>query len=94
MPTRERPRAGNAPKVSYAGPPAAPIVPTFRNSWPHFAFLIVTAVVMYYAKWPILVIAALVGFFRGLFWLCDRYPRTMFVILAFVKGLMGGRRRR
>jgi hypothetical protein len=49
---------------------------------------------MYYAKWPILVIAALVGFFRGLFWLCDRYPRTMFVILAFVKGLMGGRRRR
>lgn len=44
MPTRARPRAGNAPKVSYAGPPAAPIVPTFRNSWPHFAFLIVTAV--------------------------------------------------
>ena len=44
---------------------------------------------MYFAKWPILIVAGLFGFFRGLFWLCDRYPRTMFAILAFVRGLMG-----
>lgn len=49
--------------------------------------------VTYYAKWPILIIAALIGFFRGLYWLCDRYPRTTFVILAIVNGMLGRRRR-
>ena len=67
---------GDAPD---AAPPPAPIVPAFRNSWPLFVWLIATAVVMYFAKWPILLILALIGFFRGLFWLCERYPRTMFV---------------
>jgi hypothetical protein len=57
-----------------------------------FAFLIVTAIVLYYAKWPVLIIAALIGFFRGLFWQCERYPRTMLVILAIVRGMIGGRR--
>ena len=56
MPTREKPRASNAPKVSYAGPPAAPIVPTFGNSWPYFAFLIVAAAVWYYLKGPLIVV--------------------------------------
>lgn len=73
-------------------PAPAPMVPTFRNSWSHFAFLIVTAIVMYYAKWPILFVAGMIGFFRGLFWLCERYPRTMLVIAALVRGLMSGRR--
>ena len=72
-----------APKALKAPPP---IAPTLRNSWPLFAWLIATAVVMYFAKWPVLVIAALIGFFRGLFWLCERYPRTMLVILALVLG--------
>jgi len=70
---------------------AAPL-PAMKT-WHAFAFLIVTAVALYFAKWPILLIAALVGFFRGLFWLCERYPRTMLVIAALVRGLMGGRRR-
>jgi ABC-type uncharacterized transport system ATPase subunit len=39
-----------------------PVGAAFDNSWPHFAFLIVTAIVMYLAKWPILLIAALIGF--------------------------------
>jgi hypothetical protein len=86
------PMPGPTPKAPKAAPPP-PIVPTFRNSWPLFAWLIVTAIVMYYAKWPILLILALVGFYRGLFWLCERYPRTMLVIAALVRGLMGGRRR-
>jgi hypothetical protein len=41
------------------------VPPSIRNSWPHFAFLTVTAIVMYFAKWPILLIAALIGFYRG-----------------------------
>jgi hypothetical protein len=82
------------PTPPAAPPPAPPPVPpTFRTSWPLFAWLIATAVVMYFAKWQILVIAALIGFFRGLSWLGERYPRTMFVILAIVRGMMGGRRR-
>jgi hypothetical protein len=31
-----------------------------------FAFLVITAVALYYLKWPILVTAALVGFFHGI----------------------------
>jgi hypothetical protein len=83
IPTRENCRSdARAPPAAKpaAAPPAAPIVPNFRNSWPYFAFLIVTAIVMYLAKRPILLIAALVGFVRGLFWLCERYARTMFVV--------------
>jgi len=57
-----------------------------------FAFLIVTAIVLYYAKWPVLIIAAPIGFFRGLDWLCERYPRTMLVILAIVREMIAGRR--
>ncbi|MGX9432176.1 MULTISPECIES: hypothetical protein [Bradyrhizobium] len=34
------------------------------------------------------LIAALIGFFRSLFLLCERCPRTMSVILAFVRGLL------
>lgn len=62
--------------------------PPAMKTWHAFAFLIATAIVMYFAKWPILLIAALVGFFRGLYWLCDRYPRTMRVIVAIFWGLM------
>ena len=78
-----------APKAAPPAPPPAPMVPTFRNGWPLFVWLIATAVVMYLAKWPILLILALVGFFRGLLWLCDRYPRTMIVLLGFFRGLIG-----
>jgi len=67
--------------------PPPPIVPTFRNGWPLFAWLIVTAIVMYYAKWPILLIAALVGIFKGLLWLGQRYPKTMFFILFLFRNL-------
>jgi uncharacterized membrane protein (UPF0136 family) len=62
------------------------------QTWHCFAWLTVTAVALYYAKWPILIITGLIGFFRGRQWLSVRFPRTMFVILAIVRGLMGGRR--
>ena len=48
-----------------------------------FAFLILTVVALYYAKWPILVIAGLIGFFRLMYLLTGRYPRTMNVILGY-----------
>ena len=78
-----------------APPPPAPQTAPLpgMKTWHAFAFLIITAVALYFAKWPILLIAALIGFFRGLFWLGERYPRTMFIILAIVRGLMGGRPR-
>jgi hypothetical protein len=59
------------------------------KTWHTFAFLIVTAVIYYYAGPLILLIAAIVVFFRGLFWLIERYPRTMIVVLGFLRGLLG-----
>ena len=76
-----------------AGADPAPRAPL--QTWHAFAFLIVTAVVLYCAKWPILIVAGMVGFFRGLFWLCERYPRTMFVIMVIGRALLAtGRGRR
>jgi hypothetical protein len=69
-------------------------VPTFGNGWPYFVWLIVTAVALYYLKWPVLLIAALVGFVNVWLWLCHRFPRTMWFVSGFLRGLMGGRRRR
>ena len=40
----------------------------------HFAFLILTAIALYYAKGPILVIAAIVGFVNA--WLEDASLRA------------------
>ena len=40
---------------------------------PYFAFLLVTAVALYYAKWPVLFIAAAVIVFQGWLWLCRRH---------------------
>ena len=46
------------------------------------------------AVWPILLIAAAVGFCRAYSWLCGRYPRTMYFVSTalsgFVSGLVGG----
>jgi hypothetical protein len=59
-----------------------------RLPWPEFGFLILTAVALYYLKWPLLVPAAIVLLFRGLFFLTERYPRTI-----FLRGPLGGGRR-
>jgi hypothetical protein len=73
-------------------PPARGVQPTFRNTWPIWLWLVITAVLWYAAGPALLVIAALAFCFTGLFWLCDRYPRTMIVLLGFLRGLLGGRR--
>jgi hypothetical protein len=43
-------------------------------------FLTVVAVIMHYAKWPILTGAALVGFFAGYVWLCGLIARVMIIL--------------
>jgi hypothetical protein len=58
-----------------------------------FLFLIIAALALYYLKWPLLLIAALTGFFAALYWLTSRFPRTMVVIVGFLSGLLGGGRR-
>jgi hypothetical protein len=44
------------------------IAPSGLKSWHAFAFLLLTAVALYYAKWPILFVAAIVGVVRGWIW--------------------------
>ena len=65
------------------------------KTWHAFAFLIITAVALYYAKTPLLILAAIVGIFRALRWLEVRYPRTTYYVLAFlssfIRGLLGRR---
>ena len=78
LPTRK----ASASSVSGNASAAAPAPMAAMKTWHLVVFLIVTAIALYYAKWPILLIAGAVGFFRGLYWLCDRYPRTMPVIVA------------
>jgi hypothetical protein len=56
--------------------------------WPEFIWLLLTAIALYYLKWPILVIAALVGLVNAWLWFCHRYPRTMFILTAFLRGLL------
>jgi hypothetical protein len=63
------------------------------KTWHAFSFLIITAVLLYYAKMPILVIAAIVIAINVWLWLCRRYPRTMLFVFWFLRGLLGGRRR-
>jgi hypothetical protein len=61
------------------------------KTWHIFAFLIVTAVLLYYAKGPILVIAAIVFLGIGAAWMGRRFPLTTIFIVGFLRGLMGRR---
>ena len=72
--------------VTATAPHAAAVTPgalATMKTWHAFTFLIITAIALYYAKWPILVIATIVFFCRGVLWLCDRFP-----ILCIVRGLI------
>ena len=56
-----------------------------------FGFFLLTGVGLAFPKGPLLLLAAIVLFFRALFWLCERYPRTMFVITAILRGFFSRR---
>ena len=64
--------------------------PTFRSSLPHFAALILAAVVWYYAA-PFIVLAAIIAaplvLLNGLE---PRYPRAAFIFYGFLSGLISG----
>ncbi|MGQ2185264.1 hypothetical protein ACT4MK_18195 [Bradyrhizobium barranii] len=66
------------------------------KTWHTFAFLIAVAVLIHYrAHYLILIVAAMVLFFRGWIWLTWRFPTTMLLINGFIGGLFGvGRRGR
>jgi hypothetical protein len=56
------------------------------------AFVIVTAIALYVAKWPILVLAAIALFFaifiNAVLWGARRYPKITFVLLALLPGML------
>jgi hypothetical protein len=58
------------------------------KSWHAFAFLVLTAVALYCAKWPILLTAAIVGVVRGWIWLTLRFPKTMTIVNVFLTALL------
>lgn len=62
-------------------------------TWPLFAWLLLTAVVLYYAKGPLLVLAAVVGVLVLWTKLAMRFPLTAIAIAGFLSGLLRGGRR-
>jgi len=60
---------------------------------PEFAWLLATAVAYYYAKWPPLILAAIVGLIHAWLWFCRRFPMTACFVFVFLRALLGGRRR-
>ena len=85
---KKKPRP-SVPNVQAAQPV---MQPTLSNSWPYFGFLIITAVVGYFAGKVVLVGAAIWFFVMGWIWLARRFPLTMWFLLGFLRGLMGRRR--
>ena len=62
------------------------------KTWHTFAWLIATAIACYYARGPILVIAAIVFLTMGAAWMGRRFPLTTIFIIGFLRGLFGSRR--
>jgi hypothetical protein len=92
------PATGSAAPVT-VGPsnprPGDAIALNTPATWLAFAFLFAVAAVLVHARWLVVlvvIIAGFVVFFRALFWLCQRFPKTMFVITCIVRGFFGGRR--
>ena len=55
-----------------------------------FTWLFVTAVVMYYAKGPVLVGAAIVLFILGWLWLCKKFPTTAWFVFGQFRAYLAG----
>jgi hypothetical protein len=75
--------------------PGDPVALNTPATWLAFGYLLIVVLVLAFARWLAVLavlIAAAVVFFRALFWLAERYPRTMFVLTCFLRGFFGGRR--
>jgi hypothetical protein len=71
-----------------------PIVLNSAPTYIAFACLFAFAALLVFARWLVVlvvIIAVAVAFFRVLFWLCERYPRTMFVITCIARGFFSRR---
>ena len=63
-------------------------------TWLAFGYLLLVAALLVFAKWLmwlVLIIAGAVVFFRALFWLCERFPMTMFIITQILRGFFSRR---
>jgi hypothetical protein len=60
-------------------------------TWLAFGCLLLAGTLLAFAKTLTLVVLAIVGFCIIWVRLCLRYPRTMFVITAFLRGLLSRR---
>jgi hypothetical protein len=80
-----KPRPHRQPRSRPA--PTAVIAPSGLQTWHCFAFLIVAAIVWYFMKWPLIVVAMIGVPFAGFVWLSHRFPRTMLVIAVFLFSL-------
>lgn len=68
--------------------PAPVIAPSGLKSWHCHVFLIVTALIWYALKWPLIVIGTIGAVFWGIHWLEHRFPQTMRVVMSVVDGLL------
>ena len=81
------------PKPSVPNVQAAqPVIQPAMKTWHAHAFIIITAVALYYLKWPILIVAAITLFGISAAWMGRRFPLTTIFIIGFLRGLFGSRR--
>jgi hypothetical protein len=93
-PPRHRPTVARSISAPVSAVPSDVVPAIVLNSAPTyiaFGYLLLVGVLLAFAKWLVLIIAGFVVFFRVLFWLCERYPRTMFVITAILRGFFSRR---
>jgi hypothetical protein len=92
---RHRPtvaRSTPAPVVAVPSDVAPAIVLNSAPTYIAFGYLLIVGVLLALAKTLTLFVAALVFAVIGWVKLCQRYPRTMFILTAFLRGLLGSRR--
>jgi hypothetical protein len=66
-----------------------------RFPYAEFIWLLLVATLIYYrVHYIVVVVAVVVLFIQGWLWCCRRWPRTMIFVAAFLRGLLGGGRRR
>lgn len=79
------------PAVTAEASMGDPIVLNSAPTYAAFGWLVLTGVLCAFLRSPLLVVAVLVGAFIVWVKLCLRFPRTMFVITAFLRGLLSKR---
>jgi hypothetical protein len=79
-------------RASYRRRPSRQRQQRQHATWPYWLWLLLTAVALYYAKGPLLVLAAVVGVLILWVRFALRFPLTAIAVAGFLRGLLGGRR--